>query len=106
MAALTSQVVTHDAKIDGHDDDIKALREVHREAVQEFRGLLRDFDVSCERKVSELKVSIDAQGRKIDEQGKKVDEVSTRRWTPADKVALWAPLVGSIGVVLAVVVGR
>jgi hypothetical protein len=98
VSSLTTLVATHDAKIDGQADDIQALRDALREAVQDLRTTLQGFDKACENKVARIEKAIDDQAKKIDAQA------TARQWTPAAKATIIAavssPFVAALMTVL------
>lgn len=108
VAALSTQVATHQVKIDGVESDIDRLTTVQREAFAELHRILQKFDEECDRKVQRLEKAIKDQGvsldRKIDTQADKIEQQARdRQWSPMVKAALFAPLLGSLGTALAVV---
>lgn len=93
VASLATQVATHTAKIDGADDDIKALREMLRDFVTESRKVLVAFNATCETRVQRVEMKVDELTR-------------AQRWTPAQWAAIVGPaLTALIGAAALVIVG-
>ena len=93
IASLTTLVATHTTKIDGLDDDVDALRELHREFVRDSKAMLEQINRTCETRVNRVEVKVDELTR-------------AQRWTPAQWSAILGPtLVALIGAVALVVTG-
>ncbi len=83
LAAVSTLVATHAAKIDGVEDDVKALRDMHRDFVTESRKVLEAFNVSCETRVARVE--------------RKVDELTrAQRWTPGQLALVIAPTIAAV----------
>ncbi len=61
VASLSTLVATHDAKIDGLGDDVRGLRELHREMLVEMRATLATYNAECEKKIVRVEAKIDKQ---------------------------------------------
>jgi hypothetical protein len=91
VAALTTLVATHDAKIDGLGDDVEALRTAHREFVADSREALRIWSEACDKKIQRIEARLDR-------------DRASHEWTLSAKLTLFAalfgPLLGALVIVL------
>jgi hypothetical protein len=94
FAAMTAQVATHEAKIDGLTDDVRMDRKIRDENIVRFERLIRD--VRDENRAAVEKWS-DACDAKIEKLAKRMDEqAAARQWTLASKLTLFGVLFGPL----------
>ncbi len=119
VAALTAQVVTHDAKIDGLEDDVERGRRSIAETADQFQRALEAFDKSCDAKVSRLeralqkhedstaKESVKREAAEKELRDEIGELAKASRWTPTQWVAIIGPgiLTGG-GILIALITGQ
>ena len=100
VAAVTGQVVTHDAKISGVEDDVRAIRESMRDAVQDTGRALVAIGQECEKNSVRVERKVDTLAADMKDRSK------AQEWTLATKLTLFSALFGPMAAALIVVLTK
>lgn len=106
VAALTTLVATHDAKIDGLFDDVQAIVAARdknmarydkslEELRDEHRAAVRAWSEACDKKVDRLEAKIDAQAQ----------AAQANKWSPTQWAAVLGPTMAALIGLAAVLLG-
>jgi hypothetical protein len=97
MAALATQVATHEAKISGHDDDVAALAKALSDAQARTERMLEGIGQTCERHTSVVRDEV----RKL---GEKTDELAgAQKFTSAQKTTMITTGIAALATLVATV---